>query len=90
MTKWSKDSEGNEYRYVGSWVDGNRHTEYRPFWSKESGIAFKRFVVSFRGETWHVSAPSAEAAHRIFASECLSTSPCSKEVTVVEVLNASK
>ena len=42
-------------------------------------------MVKFRGEVWHVSAPSSEAARHIFASEFLSSSPRPEEVTAEEV-----
>ena len=83
MVKWLKDPEGYEFRFVV--VGGDRHVEYKPIPSKRPTGPFKRFVVKFQGEEWHVSAPSAEGAMRIFASEFLRTSPHPGEVTVEEV-----
>ena len=86
MTEWLVDPEGHEYRYVGSWEVGNRYTEYRPVQPLRLSVPFKKFVVRFRDEVWYVSAPSAEDAKRIFASEFLLTSPRPKEVTIEEVV----
>jgi len=85
MTKGLEDSEGNEYRYVYSERFGRTVVEYRPPQLQESDVSFRAFVVKFRGEEWHVSALSAEAARCLFASEFSSTSPRPEEVTVTEV-----
>ena len=60
--------------------------EYRSLQPRGLDASFKKFVVKFRDEVWHVSAPSAEDAKRIFASEFLLTSPRPEEVTVEEVV----
>ena len=85
MTKWLKDPEGYEYRYVGTWKLGDIHVEYKTSQPREPTVPLKRFVVRFRGEEWHVSAPSVEAAKVLFASEFSRTSPRPEEVIVEEV-----
>jgi len=85
MTKWLKDPEGYEYRYVGTWKLGDICVEYKTSQPREPNVPFKRFVVGFRGEKWHVSAPSTEAAKFPFVSEFSRTGLRPKEVIVEEV-----
>ena len=83
MSEWLTDPDGNLYQYVGNYPD--RIAVYKTAPDKQPSTPFKRFLVTVRGSLFHVSAPDAADAARLFWSESIAGLPRRDEVSVKEV-----
>lgn len=61
-TEWRIDPNGYEYRYNLTRLT----TEHKPRIPKPSPVPLKPFVVTVRGEVWHIQSKDAESACRPF------------------------